>query len=87
VNSSLFPIAVHLARRNPIDLAPAVLASLYKDLGFFKKTIVGLSKHPTCGDRFPSEVTLQSPFLHGSNLGVGEVQKFTTTTTNHVDQL
>ncbi|XP_045822343.1 uncharacterized protein LOC123915246 [Trifolium pratense] len=63
VKSCLFPIAVHLARGNPIALAPAVLASLYKDLSFFKKTIVDLSKYPVGADRFPLEVTiLQSPF-------------------------
>ncbi|KAK2383761.1 Aminotransferase, plant mobile domain family protein [Trifolium repens] len=46
VKTSLFPIAVHLARGNPIALAPAVLASIYKDLTLFKKTIVDLSKFP-----------------------------------------
>ncbi|XP_050877137.1 uncharacterized protein LOC127080889 [Lathyrus oleraceus] len=55
VKTSLFPISIHLARGNPIALAPAVLASIYKDLSFFKKTIVG-------GARFPWEVTLESPF-------------------------
>jgi hypothetical protein len=40
----MFPIAVHLARGNPIDLAPIVLASIYRDLTLFKKTIVDLSK-------------------------------------------
>jgi len=44
VKSSLFPIAIHLARGNPISLAPAVLASLYKDLRLFKNTIVDLKK-------------------------------------------
>jgi hypothetical protein len=62
VNSRLFPIAVHLARGNPIALAPAVLASLYKDLSFFKKTIVDMSKYPVDGDSFPLEVTILSPF-------------------------
>ncbi|PNY11397.1 serine/threonine-protein phosphatase, partial [Trifolium pratense] len=47
---------------NPIALAPAVLASIYRDLTLFKKTIVDLSKYPTGGDRFPVEITLQSPF-------------------------
>jgi len=62
VKSYLFPIAIHLARGNPIALAPAVLGSLYKDLTLFKKTIVDLSKHPVGGDRYPLELTLQSPF-------------------------
>jgi len=62
VKSSLFPIAIHLARGIPIALAPAVLASIYKDLTLFKKTIVSLSKCPLGGDRYPLEFTLQSPF-------------------------
>ena len=62
VKSYLFPIAIHLARGNPIALAPAVLASIYKDLSLLKKTIVGLKNYPVGGDRFPLEVTLQSPF-------------------------
>jgi hypothetical protein len=40
----MFPIAIHLARGNPIALAPIVLASIYRDLTLFKKTIVDLSK-------------------------------------------
>ncbi|XP_050877132.1 protein MAIN-LIKE 2-like [Lathyrus oleraceus] len=63
VKTSLFPIVIHLARGNPIALAPAVLASIYKDLNLLKKTIVDLKKyHPVGGERFPLEVTLASPF-------------------------
>jgi hypothetical protein len=62
VNSSLFPIAIHLARGNPIALAPAILASIYKDLCLFKKTLVGLSKYSVDGEGFPMDVTFQSPF-------------------------
>jgi len=62
VKSYLFPIAIHLARGNPIALAPAVLANIYKDLSLFKKKIVGWSKYPVGGDGFHMEVTLQSPF-------------------------
>jgi len=62
VKSSLFPIAIHLARGNSIALAPAVLASIYKDLSVFKKTVVDVSKLSVGGDRYPLEVTLQSPF-------------------------
>ncbi|KAK2441342.1 serine/threonine-protein phosphatase 7 long form protein [Trifolium repens] len=62
VKISLFPIAIHLARGNPIALGPAVLASLYKDLSLFKKTIVDLSKYPVGADSFPLEVTILSPF-------------------------
>ncbi|CAJ2639709.1 unnamed protein product [Trifolium pratense] len=61
VKSCLFPIAILLARGNPIALAPAVLASLYKDLSLFKKQIVNFKKFP---DKFPLvlDVNLQSPF-------------------------
>ncbi|XP_058754858.1 uncharacterized protein LOC131628008 [Vicia villosa] len=62
VKSCFFPIAVQLARGNPIALAPAVLATIYKDLSLFKKTIVGLKKYRVGGERFPLEVTLESPF-------------------------
>jgi len=62
LKSSLFSIAIHLARGNPIALAPAVLASLYKDLTLFKKTVVDLSKLSVGSDRYPLEVTLESPF-------------------------
>ncbi|KAK2387266.1 serine/threonine-protein phosphatase 7 long form protein [Trifolium repens] len=62
VKKSLFPIAIHLARGNNIALAPAVLASIYRDLTLFKKTIVDLSKFPVGSDRYPVEVTLPSPF-------------------------
>lgn len=68
VKRSLFPIAVQLARGNPIALAPAVLASIYKDLGVFKETIVGLSstKYPEPGGdnkwSLELEATLRSPF-------------------------
>jgi len=55
-------ILVLIIRGNPIALAPTVLASLYKDLTLFKKTIVDLSKHPDAGDIIPMEVTFQSPF-------------------------
>ncbi|XP_045822483.1 uncharacterized protein LOC123915413 [Trifolium pratense] len=61
VKSCLFPIAILLARGNPIALAPAVLASLYNDLSLFKKQIVDLKK---CSDKSPLvlDVNLQSPF-------------------------
>lgn len=63
VKSFLFPIApIHLARGNIVALAPKKLASIYKDLSLFKKTIVGLSKYQVGGDRCPMEVTLHSPF-------------------------
>ncbi|KAL2322611.1 hypothetical protein Fmac_026990 [Flemingia macrophylla] len=57
VSTSVFPIAVHLARGNPLALGPAVLASIYTDLSLFKKAIVGVT-----GDKLETEVTLKSPF-------------------------
>jgi len=45
VECCFFSIVVNLARGNPIALAPAVLASIYKDLTLFKKTIIDLSKY------------------------------------------
>jgi len=62
VKLSLFPIAVHLARGNPVAFAPSVLASIYNDLGVFKKTVDDSSKYPVGGDRYPLELTLESPF-------------------------
>ncbi|XP_057432611.1 uncharacterized protein LOC130725390 [Lotus japonicus] len=64
VNQSVFPIAILLARGNPIALAPAVLASIYKDLGLLKETIAGLTKIPVAADKLDKEleVTLESPF-------------------------
>jgi hypothetical protein len=61
-----------------------ILASLYKDLILFKKTIVGLSKYRVGGDKIPMVVTLQSP-LYLVKIWVWErFKKFATTT--HVDQ-
>ncbi|RDX71489.1 Serine/threonine-protein phosphatase 7 long form-like protein, partial [Mucuna pruriens] len=62
VSKFVFPIAVHLARGNPIALGPAVLATIYKDLTLLKKTIVGLTEKQVLDDKLKLEVTLQSPF-------------------------
>ena len=62
VSELAFPIAIHLARGNPIALGPPVLASIYQDLSLLKKTIVGLAKKLSLGDNLELEVTLQSPF-------------------------
>ncbi|XP_057428562.1 uncharacterized protein LOC130721988 [Lotus japonicus] len=64
VNKLLFPMAVLLARGNPIALAPAVLASIYKDLGVLKQTIADLTKELVVGYElgFELEVNLWSPF-------------------------
>ncbi|KAL5802530.1 hypothetical protein ACOSQ4_030835 [Xanthoceras sorbifolium] len=41
---TIFPIAIHLARGTRIALAPAVLASIYRDLSLLKEKIVALAK-------------------------------------------
>ncbi|CAB4277784.1 unnamed protein product [Prunus armeniaca] len=41
IQNSVFSVAIHLARGTRIALAPAVLASIYKDLSLLKKAIVG----------------------------------------------
>ncbi|BAT89317.1 hypothetical protein VIGAN_06024600 [Vigna angularis var. angularis] len=45
VNQLVFPIAIHLARGNPIALGPTVLASIYQDLSLLKETVVDLTKN------------------------------------------
>ena len=44
IRQQVFPVAIHLAKGTRIALAPAVLASIYKDLSSLKKTIVALNK-------------------------------------------
>ncbi|XP_068498647.1 uncharacterized protein [Phaseolus vulgaris] len=62
VSKLAFPIAINLARGNPVALGPPVLACIYQDLTLLKKTIVGLAKRLLLGDNLELEVTLQSPF-------------------------
>ncbi|KAK7291698.1 hypothetical protein RIF29_07056 [Crotalaria pallida] len=63
INKAVFPIAIRLAKGNRIALAPAVLASIYKDLSCLKETIFDdLAKNPLVGDDDELEVTLKSPF-------------------------
>jgi hypothetical protein len=44
IRQQVFPVAIHLAKGTRIALAPAVLASIYRDLSSLKKTIVALNK-------------------------------------------
>ncbi|KAK7316746.1 hypothetical protein RJT34_00430 [Clitoria ternatea] len=62
IRKFVFPIAIHLARGNTIALAPAVLASIYKDLSLLKKTIVRLKERSPLSDNLQLEVALHSPF-------------------------
>ncbi|KAJ4726102.1 Serine/threonine-protein phosphatase 7 long form like [Melia azedarach] len=60
---SVFPIAIHLAKGNRIALAPAILASIYRDLSLLKEKIVslaGIENWENEGSKF--EVTIMSPF-------------------------
>ncbi|WCJ32896.1 Aminotransferase-like plant mobile domain family protein [Euphorbia peplus] len=43
IHGCVFPIAIHLARGTRIALAPAVLASIYRDLTLLKQKIVSLT--------------------------------------------
>ncbi|XP_060217132.1 uncharacterized protein LOC132644558 [Lycium barbarum] len=40
VDRALFPIAIHLSQGIPVALAPAVLASIYRDLNLLKQLII-----------------------------------------------
>ncbi|KAJ0100993.1 hypothetical protein Patl1_04243 [Pistacia atlantica] len=63
VVKSVFPIAIRLVRRTRIALAPAVLASIYKDLTSFKEKIVALTKFDNWADEDNElAVTIRSPF-------------------------
>ncbi|XP_031260169.1 uncharacterized protein LOC116118319 [Pistacia vera] len=60
---SVFPIAIRLARGTRIALAPAVLASIYKDLTSLKEKIVALTKFDNWGNEDNKlAVTVRSPF-------------------------
>ncbi|CAL0328620.1 unnamed protein product [Lupinus luteus] len=52
---SVFPIAIHLARGTRIALAPAILASIYRDLTLLNTNIVAIDKNNL-------RVTLWAPF-------------------------
>jgi len=57
-----FPIAIQMARGERIALAPAVLASIYRDLSLLKETIVFTTKLETFEDGVLA-LTIWSPFL------------------------
>ncbi|PRQ31740.1 putative protein-serine/threonine phosphatase [Rosa chinensis] len=60
IQKHVFPIAIHLARGTRIALAPAVLASIYKDLTLLKCAIVDSSKLRTGCDAI--KLSIKSPF-------------------------
>ena len=60
----LFLIAIQLARGTRIALAPAVLASIYRDLSLFKEKMIASSKLVPCKDDEDGvlQLTIFSPF-------------------------
>lgn len=62
IRQQVFPVAIHLAKGTRIALAPAVLASIYRDLSSLKKTIVALNKSCPVEDKNRVfEVVVRSP--------------------------
>ncbi|KAJ7960737.1 Serine/threonine-protein phosphatase 7 long form like [Quillaja saponaria] len=62
ISKHVFPMAIHLARGTPIAIAPAVLASIYRDLSRLKEKINSLSKLKNGkNDKDGIEVTLWAP--------------------------
>ncbi|XP_015954683.1 uncharacterized protein LOC107479053 [Arachis duranensis] len=62
IAKSVFRIAIQLARGVSIALAPAVLASIYRDLDLLKKAIVGVKENKVVEKDVKLQVTLRSPF-------------------------
>jgi hypothetical protein len=64
IDEHLFPVAIQLARGTRIALAPAVLASIYRDLSFLKGEIVAAAKLKSCKDVDDDvfKLKVQSPF-------------------------
>ncbi|KAK7828807.1 hypothetical protein CFP56_029923 [Quercus suber] len=69
ISEHVFPVAIQLARGTRIALAPAVLASIYRDLSLLKEKIVVATNSKSCKDvkNGVLELTLRS-ILFGSNL-------------------
>ncbi|XP_047307175.1 uncharacterized protein LOC124910549 [Impatiens glandulifera] len=61
VRTNVFPIAVHLSRATRIALAPAVLASLYRDLDLLKRR-EQRSTRKSSKSRSANKITLWAPF-------------------------
>lgn len=58
ISTAVFPIAVNLARGKRIALAPAVLASIYRDLSLLRKTMIASTDLDGNGE---SALTLYAP--------------------------
>ncbi|XP_062018342.1 uncharacterized protein LOC133734739 [Rosa rugosa] len=61
IQKGVFSIAIHLARGTRVALAPAILASIYKDLSLLNSAIVDSSKLETGCDGV-MKVSIKSPF-------------------------
>ena len=63
ITELVFPIAIHLARGTRLALAPAVLASIYRDLSVLKAKIVALIELESCNEKHNGlAITLSAPF-------------------------
>ncbi|KAK7859220.1 hypothetical protein CFP56_007755 [Quercus suber] len=63
ITKLVFPIAIHLARGNRLALAPAVLASFYRDLSVLKAKIVALIELESYNEKDNGlAITLSAPF-------------------------
>ncbi|KAB2615681.1 hypothetical protein D8674_022269 [Pyrus ussuriensis x Pyrus communis] len=61
IHNDVFSVAIHLARGTRIALAPAVLASIYRDLGVLKMAIVDSNKLEISSNDV-LELVIRSPF-------------------------
>ena len=63
ITELVFPIAIHLARGTRLALAPAVLASIYRDLSVLKAKIVALIELESYNEKDNGlAITLSAPF-------------------------
>ncbi|XP_047340077.1 protein MAIN-LIKE 2-like [Impatiens glandulifera] len=63
IRKVVFPVAIHLARGARIALAPAVLASLYRDLGLLKRREqISVRKPSRSRLTLPDKITMWAPF-------------------------
>ncbi|KAL5737938.1 hypothetical protein ACOSP7_030699 [Xanthoceras sorbifolium] len=63
IDLAVFPIAVQLSRGTRIALAPAILASIYRDLGLLKQRIAALDDFEKVADENEIlEISICSPF-------------------------
>ncbi|KAL0012002.1 hypothetical protein SO802_007110 [Lithocarpus litseifolius] len=67
ISEHVFPVAIQLARGTRIALAPAVLASIYRDLSLLKEKIVVATNSKSCKDQETSKsIVPEKRRLNGS---------------------